>query len=114
MGLSTSVADARFAKPLDHQLILDLARNHEYLVTIEEGSVGGFGSHVVQMLLEEGVLDGSRLKLRSIVLPDLFLSHDKPDLMYAAAGMNAREIVAKIRGMVEASARRRPVVRATA
>ena len=114
MGFSTSVADARFAKPLDHQLILDLARNHEYLVTIEEGSVGGFGSHVVQMLLEEGVLDGSRLKLRSIVLPDLFLSHDKPDLMYAAAGMNAREIVAKIRGMVEASARRRPVVRATA
>jgi 1-deoxy-D-xylulose-5-phosphate synthase len=114
LGLSTSVADARFAKPLDRDLILQLARNHEFLVTIEEGSVGGFGSQVVHMLLEEGVLDGARLKLRSIVLPDTFLSHDKPERMYAAAGMNAREIVAKIRGMAEAAGRRTSALRVTA
>jgi len=107
MGLSTTVADARFAKPLDRSLILDLARNHEYLVTIEEGSIGGFGSHVVHMLLEEGAMDGSGLKVRSIVLPDVFLNHDKPERMYAAAGMNAAEIVAKIRKMTAGSTQHR-------
>ncbi len=91
-GLSTTVADARFAKPLDQDLIRQLARNHEVLVTIEEGSVGGFGSHVLQFLATDGLLDHG-LKVRPMVLPDVFLDHDKPDVMYARAGLNARGIV---------------------
>ncbi len=91
-GLSTTVADARFAKPLDQDLIRSLARNHEVLVTIEEGSVGGFGSHVLQFLATDGLLDRG-LKVRPMVLPDVFLDHDKPDVMYARAGLNARGIV---------------------
>jgi 1-deoxy-D-xylulose-5-phosphate synthase len=94
-GLSTTVADARFAKPLDEDLILRLARAHEVLITIEEGSVGGFGSHVVQLLAERGVLE-SGLKLRAMVLPDVFLEHDRPERMYASAGLDARGIVAKV------------------
>jgi 1-deoxy-D-xylulose-5-phosphate synthase len=93
-GLSTTVADARFAKPLDEELVLRLAREHEVLITVEEGSVGGFGSHVLQLLAERGVLDNG-LKIRPMVLPDRFLDHDTPERMYAAAGLDAAAIVAK-------------------
>ena len=91
-GLSTTVADARFAKPLDEAIILKLAREHEILITIEEGSVGGFGSHVLHLLAQNGALDAG-LKVRSLTLPDLFQDHDKPEAMYAAAGLDAAGIV---------------------
>jgi 1-deoxy-D-xylulose-5-phosphate synthase len=91
-GLSTTVADARFAKPLDEALILKLARGHEVLVTVEEGSVGGFGSHVLHLLAQNGALDAG-LKIRSLTLPDVFQDHDKPDAMYAAAGLDAAGII---------------------
>jgi 1-deoxy-D-xylulose-5-phosphate synthase len=91
-GLSTTVADARFAKPLDHDLIRQLARHHEVLVTIEEGSVGGFGSHVLQFLATEGLLDGG-LRVRSLVMPDMFMDHASPDAMYARAGLDRKGIV---------------------
>ena len=93
-GLSTTVADARFAKPLDRELILKLAADHEVLITIEEGAVGGFGAHVLSLLSEAGALD-SGLKVRTMTLPDIFLDHDKPERMYAAAGLDAKGIVAK-------------------
>ena len=93
-GLSTTVADARFAKPLDLDLVLRLAREHEILITIEEGSVGGFGSHVLQALANNGALDKG-LKVRVMTLPDVFIEHDKPDIMYARAGLDAAGIVAK-------------------
>jgi 1-deoxy-D-xylulose-5-phosphate synthase len=95
-GLSTTVADARFAKPLDEELILRLARDHEVLITVEEGSIGGFGSFVLQLLAERGALDRGRLKVRSLVLPDAFIDHDKPERMYARAGLDAAGIVAKV------------------
>ena len=91
-GLSTTVADARFAKPLDHDLIRQLARHHEVLVTIEEGSVGGFGSHVLQFLATEGLLDGG-LRVRSMVMPDIFMDHASPEAMYAHAGLDRKGIV---------------------
>ncbi|WP_340160051.1 1-deoxy-D-xylulose-5-phosphate synthase [uncultured Hoeflea sp.] len=91
-GLPTTVADARFAKPLDHDLIRQLARHHEVLVTIEEGSVGGFGSHVLQFLANEGLLDGG-LRVRSLVMPDIFMDHASPDAMYARAGLDRKGIV---------------------
>jgi 1-deoxy-D-xylulose-5-phosphate synthase len=94
-GLSTTVADARFAKPLDIALIAKLAREHEILITIEEGAIGGFGSHVAQALAEEGLFDKG-LKFRSMVLPDQFLDQDSPTAMYAKAGLDARGIVAKV------------------
>jgi 1-deoxy-D-xylulose-5-phosphate synthase len=94
-GLATTVADARFAKPLDLALIRDLAARHDVLITIEEGSIGGFGSFVSQALLDEGLLDSGALKFRSMILPDTFIDHDKPEKMYAAAGLDARGIVAK-------------------
>ena len=94
-GLSATVADARFAKPLDHDLIRRLAQNHEVLVTVEEGSVGGFGSHVLQYLANAGLLDGG-LKVRPMVLPDVFIDHDKPEKMYATAGLDAQGIVATV------------------
>jgi 1-deoxy-D-xylulose-5-phosphate synthase len=93
-GLSTTVADARFAKPLDVDLLLRLAREHEVLLTIEEGSVGGFGSFVLQTLAEQGVLDRG-LKVRPMVLPDIFIDHDSPNAMYAKANLDAKGIVAK-------------------
>lgn len=93
-GLSTTVADARFAKPLDQRLVRDLVAHHEVLITVEEGSVGGFASHVLQYLASEGLLDGG-LKFRPMVLPDRFIDQDKPELMYEAAGLNASGIVAK-------------------
>jgi 1-deoxy-D-xylulose-5-phosphate synthase len=92
-GLSTTIADARFAKPLDLDLINRIAREHEVVITIEEGSIGGFGSHVLQHLAMTGVLDHG-LKIRSMVLPDLFLDHDAPAAQYETAGLNARQIVA--------------------
>ncbi|MGA8383355.1 MAG: 1-deoxy-D-xylulose-5-phosphate synthase [Stellaceae bacterium] len=92
-GLSTTVADARFAKPLDTALIKRLAREHEVLVTIEEGAIGGFGSHVLHHLAMSGMLDHG-LKIRSMVLPDAFLEHDSPQAQYDQAGLNARHIVA--------------------
>jgi 1-deoxy-D-xylulose-5-phosphate synthase len=91
-GLSATVADARFAKPLDVDLVLRLAREHEALITVEEGSVGGFGSFVLQALAEHGALDRG-LKVRTLVLPDLFQDQDKPELMYAEAGLDAEGIV---------------------
>ncbi len=94
-GISTTVADARFAKPIDRELTLDLARNHEILITIEEGSSGGFGAAVLALLSEEGLLDAG-LKVRAMTLPDVFMDHDKPERMYAAAGLDAQGIVAKV------------------
>jgi 1-deoxy-D-xylulose-5-phosphate synthase len=94
-GLSTTVADARFAKPLDVDLILRLAREHEVLITVEEGAVGGFGSYVLQTLAEHGVLDGG-LKVRSMVLPDEFQDHDSPAAMYVKAGLDSAGIVSKV------------------
>jgi 1-deoxy-D-xylulose-5-phosphate synthase len=93
-GLSTTVADARFAKPLDVDLLLRLAREHEVLLTIEEGSVGGFGAFVLQTLAEQGALDRG-LKVRPMVLPDIFIDQDSPNAMYAKAGLDAKGIVAK-------------------
>jgi 1-deoxy-D-xylulose-5-phosphate synthase len=93
-GLSTTVADARFAKPLDTDLLLRLAREHEVLLTVEEGSIGGFGAFAMQELAEHGVLDRG-LKVRSMVLPDIFIDQDSPNAMYAKAGLDAKSIVAK-------------------
>ncbi len=91
-GLSATVADARFAKPLDVDLLHNLARNHEVLVTIEEGSVGGFGSFLLHDLSQNGLLDGG-LKVRTMVLPDVFIDHGKPDAMYRAAGLSSDGIL---------------------
>jgi 1-deoxy-D-xylulose-5-phosphate synthase len=93
-GLSTTVADARFAKPLDRELALSLAASHEVLITIEEGALGGFGSHVLSLLAESGALDKG-LKVRAMTLPDRFQDQDKPQRLYAAAGLDAKAIVAK-------------------
>jgi 1-deoxy-D-xylulose-5-phosphate synthase len=95
LGLSTTVADARFMKPLDVEMITRLAREHEILITIEEGSIGGFGSHVIQLLAEHGLLDGG-LRMRAMVLPDEFMDHDTPTAMYARAGLDAKGIVNKV------------------
>jgi 1-deoxy-D-xylulose-5-phosphate synthase len=96
LGLSTTVADARFAKPLDTDLVVRLAREHEVLVTVEEGSIGGFGTYVMQTLAEEGALDRGELKVRMMVLPDTFIDQDSPNAMYAKAGLDAKSIVAKV------------------
>ncbi|MEZ5886077.1 MAG: 1-deoxy-D-xylulose-5-phosphate synthase [Paracoccaceae bacterium] len=98
-GLAPTVADARFAKPLDRELILQLARHHEALITVEEGAIGGFGSHVAQLLAEEGIFDRG-FKFRSMVLPDTFIDQMSPEDMYAVAGMNAPEIEAKVLEML--------------
>ena len=95
LGLSTTVADARFAKPLDSDLLLRLAREHEVLITLEEGAIGGFGAHVLQTLAEHGALDNG-LKVRCMILPDLFIDQDTPAAMYAKAGLDAKGIVAKV------------------
>ncbi len=94
-GLSATVADARFAKPLDHDLIRRLATNHEVFVTIEEGAIGGFGSHVLRYLAESGLMDKG-LKVRSLTLPDVFIDQDKPERMYEQAGLSATGITATI------------------
>jgi 1-deoxy-D-xylulose-5-phosphate synthase len=94
-GISTTIIDARFAKPLDKQLILKSAENHEVLITIEEGSIGGFGSHVANLLAENGVFDKG-LKFRSMILPDVFIDQDTPERMYDVAGLNAKHIAQKV------------------
>ncbi|WP_114965789.1 1-deoxy-D-xylulose-5-phosphate synthase [Alkalilacustris brevis] len=107
-GISPSVADARFAKPLDRDLILRLASDHEALITIEEGAIGGFGSHVAQLLADEGVFDVG-LKFRSVVLPDEFIDQANPRDMYAVAAMNAEDIerrVLSVLGVADMGARR--------
>ena len=95
-GLSTTVADARFAKPLDGDLVANLARNHDVLITIEEGAVGGFGSHVMQHLTDNGLLDNNNLRVRSMVMPDVFVDHEKPENMVANAGLDKVGIVKKV------------------
>jgi len=107
-GITPTVADARFAKPLDRDLILGLAADHDALITIEEGAVGGFGSHVAQLLAEEGVFD-TGIKYRSMVLPDIFIDQASPRDMYAVAAMNAEQIEAKVLetlGIADMSSRR--------
>jgi len=94
-GITPTVADARFAKPLDRALILDLAKNHEALITVEEGAIGGFGSHVSHLLAEAQVFDRG-LKFRSMVLPDIFIDQASPAQMYDVAAMNAPQIEAKV------------------
>jgi 1-deoxy-D-xylulose-5-phosphate synthase len=95
-GISTTVADARFAKPLDRELILRLAREHELLITIEEGAIGGFSAQVMQLLSDAGALERQGFKVRSMVLPDVFIDHDSPPAMYAKAGLDANAIVKKV------------------
>jgi len=92
-GLSTTVADARFAKPLDEELLAQLAKNHEVLITIEEGARGGFGAFVLHSLAENGMLDKG-LRVRTLTLPDIFQDHDTPEKMYEQAGLDARSIAA--------------------
>ncbi len=99
-GLSTTVADARFAKPLDQDLVRRLAREHEVLVTIEEGSIGGFAAHVSQFVSHAGLLDGGQLKFRPMVQADLFIEHDKPEKQYDIAGLNAAHIVQTVLGAI--------------
>ncbi len=94
-GIDPTVADARFAKPLDRDLVLSLAQDHEVLITVEEGAVGGFGSHVAQFLSEEGVFD-SGLKFRSMCLPDIFIDQSSPADMYRTAGLSAADIEARV------------------
>ncbi len=94
-GLTPTIADARFAKPLDRDLILHLARTHEALITVEEGAIGGFASHVAHLLAEEGIFD-TGLKFRSMVLPDTFIDQASPEAMYRVAGMDAAQIEAKV------------------
>ena len=103
-GLSTTVADARFAKPLDRDLVRRLAREHEVLVTVEEGAIGGFGSHVLHFLAHEGLLENG-LKLRPLVLPDAFTDQAKPEKMYADAGLDTAGIVRTVFAALGATAR---------
>ncbi|RWR32207.1 1-deoxy-D-xylulose-5-phosphate synthase [Sinirhodobacter populi] len=105
-GVAPTVADARFAKPLDTDLILRLVRDHEALITIEEGAIGGFGSHVQQFLMEQGVFDRG-YKFRAMVLPDTFIDHASPAAMYRAAGMNAADIEAKVLDLLNVAVARR-------
>ena len=92
LGLSATVADARFAKPLDHDLVRRLADEHQVLITIEEGSVGGFGAFVLHALSDMGRLDNG-LKIRTMTLPDIFIDQDTPENMYKQAGLDADSIV---------------------
>jgi 1-deoxy-D-xylulose-5-phosphate synthase len=95
-GLSTTVADARFAKPIDRELVRKLAARHNVLITVEEGSSGGFGASVLEFLSEDGALDDGRLKVRTMTLPDTYQEHDQPERMYAQAGLDAKGIVRKV------------------
>jgi 1-deoxy-D-xylulose-5-phosphate synthase len=94
-GISTTIVDARFAKPLDEELIIRCAREHDMMITIEEGSIGGFGSHVANLLAEKGIFDKG-LKFRSLMLPDVFIDQDTPEKMYDVAGLNAEQITKRI------------------
>jgi 1-deoxy-D-xylulose-5-phosphate synthase len=106
-GLPTTVADARFAKPLDVELVLNLAEDHEVLVTIEEGSRGGFGAYVLETLADRGALDHG-LKVRTITMPDLFLDHSKPEDQVVAAGLSASGIVDIVLAALGQDVSRRP------
>jgi 1-deoxy-D-xylulose-5-phosphate synthase len=109
-GLPATVADARFAKPLDRDLILRLARDHEVLVTVEEGATGGFGAHVLHLLAAEGVLDRG-LRVRTMTLPDRFVDHDRPAAMLADAGLSVAHVVDTVLGCLGlGERRRRPVL----
>ena len=94
-GIDCTIVDARFAKPLDEKLIMEIATNHEVLITIEEGSIGGFGSHVMQLLSDRGVFDRG-LKFRSMILPDIFIDQDSPEKMYEVAGLDSASIINKV------------------
>ena len=101
-GINISIADARFAKPLDEKLIWQLATNHEAIITIEEGSIGGFGSHVVKFISEKNLLDKG-LKFRSMILPDKFIDQDKPELMYKLAGLDSQTIEEKVMDLLNSN-----------
>ncbi len=101
-GINITVADARFAKPLDENLIWQLATNHDSIITIEEGSIGGFGSHVAKFLFDKNLLDKG-LKFRSMILPDRFIDQDKPDLMYKMAGLDSNSIESKVMNLLESN-----------
>jgi 1-deoxy-D-xylulose-5-phosphate synthase len=103
MGLPTTVADARFAKPLDTDLIAQLVRHHEFLITVEEGATGGFGAFVLQHLAATGRLDQG-LKIRTLTLPDMFIDHDKPEAMYERAGLDSKGVVASVENILFAMA----------
>jgi 1-deoxy-D-xylulose-5-phosphate synthase len=105
-GLNVTVVDARFAKPLDRELLTGVARGHRVVVTVEEGAVGGFGSAVQQLLLDDGALDDGALKLRSMVLPDRFMDQGTPAGMYAEADLDAKAIVARVLGLLDDAALR--------
>ena len=94
-GINISIIDARFSKPLDEKLIMEAATNHEVLISIEEGSIGGFGSHTMQFLSDKGIFDKG-LKFRSMILPDLFIDQDTPEKMYEKAGLDSLSIAKKI------------------
>ena len=94
-GINISIVDARFAKPLDESLIWQITNDHDIIISIEEGSIGGFGSHVSQFLLEKNLLDNNK-KFRSLIFPDKFIDHDKPELMYKVAGLDAESISTKV------------------
>ena len=101
-GINISIADARFAKPLDEKLIWQLATNHEAIITIEEGSIGGFGSHVAKFISEKNLLDKG-LKFRSMILPDKFIDQDKPELMYKSAGLDSQTIEEKVMDLLNSN-----------
>tara|TARA_B100000965_G_scaffold291918_1_gene249719 strand:- start:72 stop:641 length:570 start_codon:yes stop_codon:yes gene_type:complete len=94
-GIKITLVDARFAKPIDENLIWQVALDHEAIITIEEGSIGGFGSHISQFLSEKKLLDNN-LKFRSMILPDKFIDHNKPETMYKEAGLDAEAIATKV------------------
>jgi 1-deoxy-D-xylulose-5-phosphate synthase len=101
-GIELTIVDARFAKPLDEKLIMEVATSHEAVVTIEEGSIGGFGSHVSQLLSDRGVFDNG-LKFRSMILPDAFIDQDTPEAMYKKAGLDSSSIVSKIEDLLKSN-----------
>ena len=101
-GIELTIVDARFAKPLDEKLIMEVATSHEAVVTIEEGSIGGFGSHVSQLLSDRGVFDNG-LKFRSMILPDIFIDQDTPEAMYKKAGLDSSSIVSKIEDLLKSN-----------
>ena len=101
-GIELTIVDARFAKPLDEKLIVEVATSHEVVITIEEGSIGGFGSHVAQLLSERGIFDKG-LKFRSMILPDAFLEQDTPDEMYKKAGLDKVSIADKIENVLKSN-----------
>ena len=105
-GLPATVADARFAKPLDLDLITQLATHHEVLITVEEGAAGGFAAHILQLLAQQGLLDRG-LKVRPLCLPDRFIDQDNPERMYEAAGLAKNDIV---RAVLDALGRQRPAL----